>query len=112
MQYVFLIYGDPQQEDTPELMARYAAFTQDVVASGAMRGGHQLQRAPSARKVSVRNGRTLVTDGPYAETKEQIGGFYLLDCASIDEAVALAAKIPNAEDGFIEVRPLVDGESS
>ena len=112
MQYVFLIYGDPRQEDTPELMARYGQFTQDVIAGGAMRGGHQLQRAPTARLVSVRNGRTLVTDGPYAETKEQIGGLYILECDNVDEAVALAAKVPTAEDGYIEVRPVVDHAQS
>jgi len=112
MQYVFLIYGDPRQEDTPELMARYGQFTQDVITGGAMRGGHQLQRAPTARLVSVRNGRTLVTDGPYAETKEQIGGLYILECDNVDEAVALAAKVPTAEDGYIEVRPVVDHAQS
>ena len=107
MQYVFLIYGDPRQEDTPELMARYGQFTQDVITGGAMRGGHQLQRAPTARLVSVRNGRTLVTDGPYAEKKEVMGGFYILDCRDLDEALEYAAKIPDAKHAAVEVRPVM-----
>lgn len=108
MQYVMLIYADPKAPDTPELMARYEAFTKAMADRGALRGGNQLQRAPKARTISVRDGKTIMTDGPYAESKEQIGGFYILDCKDIDEAICYASKIPNAQDGFIEVRPTME----
>ena len=108
MQYVFLIYGDPRQEDTPELMARYGQFTQDVITGGAMRGGHQLQRAPTARLVSVRNGRTLVTDGPYAETKEQLGGILILEAKDLNHAIQLMSKHPGVRGGPFEIRPAAD----
>ena len=108
MRYMFLIYADPAQPDTPDIIAAYGAFTQDVVSRGAMRAGDQLYRSDSATTVRVRGGDTLVSDGPYAETKEQIGGYYILDCKDLDAAIAFAAKIPNAADGCIEVRPIVD----
>jgi hypothetical protein len=108
MRYLFLIYGDPRQPDMPELLARYTAFTSETVERGTLRVSHQLQRADTATTVRVRDGRLLVSDGPYAETKEQIGGFYLLECRDLDEALDWAAKIPTAEDGVIEVRPVVE----
>ena len=108
MRYMLLIYGDPRQPDTPELLARYAAFTSETAERGAMRAAHQLHRADTATTVRVRDGKAVISDGPYAETKEQIGGFYLLDCKNLDEALEWAAKIPNAEDGSIEVRPVVE----
>jgi len=107
MRYMFLIYGDPEQPDTPELMEKYGDFTQCVADRGILRAGDQLHRSPSAKTVSVRDAQTVATDGPYAETKEQIGGYYILECKDIDEAVEIAAAIPNAVDGYIEVRPLV-----
>jgi hypothetical protein len=107
MQYVMLIYADPKAPDTPGLMSRYEAFTKDMVDRGALRGGNQLQRAPAATTVSVRDGKTIATDGPYAETKEHLGGFYILECKDLEEAVCYASKIPNAQDGYIEVRPTV-----
>lgn len=107
MKYLLFIYADPKQEDTPDLMRRYGEFTNAVAERGALVGGNQLKRANEATTVSVRNGRTMTTDGPYAESKEQIGGFYIVDCSTRDEAIAFAALIPNAEDGFIEVRPIV-----
>jgi hypothetical protein len=106
MEYLLMIYSDPNGHDSPELLAGYGAFSQEVAQKGVLRGGNRLRRAPEARTVSVRNGKTLTTDGPYAETKEQLGGYYLLDCKSFEEALEFASKIPNAKDGFIEVRPV------
>ena len=107
MRYMFLIYGDPEQPDTPVLMAKYGEFTQCVAERGVLRAGDQLCRAPSAKTVSVRGGHTQTTDGPYAETKERIGGYYIIDCKDMEEAVQVAAVIPNAADGYVEVRPIV-----
>ena len=107
MRYMFLIYGDPEQPDAPELMAKYGEFTQCVAERGVLRAGNQLHRAPSAKTVSVRGGNTIATDGPYAETKEQIGGYYIIDCRDMEEAVQVAASIPNAADGYVEIRPIV-----
>lgn len=108
MRYMFLIYADPAQPDSPDRGAAYGAFTQHVAGQGALRGGDQLHRSDSATTVRVRGGDTVVSDGPYAETKEQIGGYYILDCNDLDAAIAFAAKIPNAADGCIEVRPIVE----
>jgi len=109
VKYMFLIYADPAQPDTPELMARYRAITEDAAGRGALRGGDQLHRSHAATTVRVRNGETLLSDGPYAETKEQIGGYYILECGDLDEALAFASSIPNAEGGCIEVRPIMGG---
>ncbi len=111
MRYMFLIYADPAQPETSELIASYNTFTQQTVDRGVMRAGDQLHRANRAITVRVRNGETLRSDGPYAETKEQIGGYYILDCQDLAEAVEFAAKIPNAVDGCIEVRPIM-GEAT
>ena len=108
MRYMLFIYADPDQRDTPELMSRYSAFSEETVRRGVMRAGDQLHRAPAATTVRVRAGKTLTSDGPYADTKEQIGGYYILDCKDLDEAVGFASKIPNAEDGCIEVRPIME----
>jgi hypothetical protein len=106
MEYLLMIYADPAEKEEPQLLAGYGAFTQEVTQKGVLRGGNRLRRAPEAKTVRVRHGRTLTSDGPYAETKEQIGGYYLLDCQSFDEALEFAAKIPNAKNGCIEVRPV------
>ncbi len=95
--------GDPRFE---KLMAEYAAFGQLVEKLGVIRGSGRLQPTSTATTVRVRDGKTLTTDGPFAETKEQFGGYYLLDCKDLDQAIELAAKIPSAKDGSIEVRPL------
>jgi hypothetical protein len=112
MQYLLLIAsienGDPQGSDREEMYKRYAAFSQEVRDAGKLVGANELQPVATATTVRVRNGETLTTDGPFAETKEQLGGYYLLDCADIDEAIAYAAKIPSAERGSIEVRPIVE----
>ncbi len=113
MRYLLLIY---QTEPAPDVelpaeaiqaqTAAYAAFTRDVRERGVMLAGEALQSIATATTVRVREGRTLVTDGPFAETKEQLGGFYLFECADLDEAVELAARIPGAERGSIEIRPV------
>ena len=109
MRYALLIYVEPW-ESTPdedaEVMRTYNAFTAEAVAADVMRGGEALHEAKTATSVRVRNGQTLVTDGPFAETKEEFGGFYLIEAANLDEAIKWAAKIPGAVRGTIEVRPV------
>ena len=95
--------GDP---GFAERMAAYAAFTKKAETLGAFRTAGKLQPTKAARTVRIRRGKTLVTDGPFAETREQLGGFYLLECKDMDEALELAAQIPTAETGSVEVRPL------
>jgi hypothetical protein len=113
-----LIYGDESRWD--ELSAaereavrdRYGAFADEAGAAGVLAGGEELASSRDATTVRVRDHETLVTDGPYAEVKEALGGVFILDVASMDEAVEYAAKIPAAEDGAVEVRPLyVDVEA-
>ncbi len=107
MQYIAHIYG-PEGEDTPELFEAYGVFTQGIIASGNYKGGEALQPSSTATCVSVRDGKQLLKDGPFSETKEQLGGYYLLECANLDEAIACAAKIPGALDGTVEVRPVLE----
>lgn len=107
MQYIALIYTPEGGDPDPELHQAYGQFTQDMIAKGHMKGGDALQPSATATCVSVRDGKTSLKDGPYAETKEQLGGYYLLDCADLDEAIACAAQIPGALNGTIEVRPVL-----
>ena len=113
MQYLLLIHSDENtwsamsEQDRAELIQEYGAFTAALRDSGAYVGGNQLQPASTAATVRVRDGEEVVTDGPFAETKEQLGGYYLIDVESLDEALEWAAKIPSARTGSIEVRPLV-----
>jgi len=104
---MLLIYsnenGDPPEED---VIQRYGAFTKEVQDNGKLVTADRLQPIAAATTIRIRNGETLVTDGPFAETKEQLGGYYVLECENIDEAIAYAAKIPTAENGSIEVRPV------
>ena len=86
----------------------YNAFQQLVQQSGSLLGGDALLPTTSATTVRVRDGKTLTTDGPFAETKEQLGGFYLLNCDNLDQAIEIAAKIPGAAKGSIEVRPIME----
>jgi len=117
VQYMALIYGDEEvwsnasEEETEAVYGRYRAFGRDAEAAGVLAGGNELALARDATTVRVRGDETLVTDGPYAEVKEALGGFYLLECVSIDEAVDWAARIPGAQHGAVEVRPVyVDPE--
>lgn len=114
MKYVLMIYGDeaadarrPKVEQDEE-MAAYFVFTEETRKSGAYAGGEALHPVSTATTVRVRNGRLTTTDGPFAETKEQLGGFYLLECNNLDEAIQWAAKIPHASQGCVEIRPVVD----
>jgi hypothetical protein len=113
MQFMCLIYSAPNsgpKPGTPEFGAfgkAYSDFTQRVQADGKFVSGEALQGVETATTVSVHDGKTETIDGPFAETKEQLGGYYVLDCADLDEAVKYAALIPTAEHGRIEVRPVV-----
>ena len=114
MQYALLIYDDESafsqltEQDSQAIMGEYGAYTQELRDRDAMRSGAPLRPTTTATTVRVRNGETLTTDGPFAETKEQLGGFYLIDAASLDEALEWAAKIPSARFGSIEVRPVAE----
>jgi hypothetical protein len=113
MQYLLLIYGDQSQassmseEEMGQVMQAYGTFTQELEDSGAMVAGNALQPIETATTVRVRNDETLTTDGPFAETKEQLGGYYLVEVGSLDEALGWAAKIPGSRHGSIEVRPVM-----
>ena len=112
MQYMALIYSSESawdaltDEERAEIYGWYQALAGDARAAGVMQGGDQLSSTRDATTVRVREGQALVVDGPYAETKETLGGYFLFECASIDEAVDWAARIPAAEHGAIEVRPV------
>jgi hypothetical protein len=113
MQYLLLIYDNEanlanmNQAEGDALHADYGKFTGEIVASGHFKGGNELHSITKATTVRVRDGKPLVTDGPFAETKEQLGGYYLVDAKDLDEATAIAARIPSAKSGSIEVRPIV-----
>ena len=109
-QYMLLIYGDPADVPADEQEAQYAEwlnYTNALVASGAMVNGAPLEGTEAAKTVRVRGGDMQLKDGPFTETKEILGGYYLVDVPTIDDAVALAAKMPNIESGTVEVRPVV-----
>ena len=114
MRYVCLIYHNEtaQQQMTEaeqkQQMDDYWAFTRDINEAGVNKGGEALMPIATATTVRVRNSEILTTDGPFAETKEQLGGYYVLDCDNLDEAISWAAKIPDAKGGSIEVRPIVE----
>jgi hypothetical protein len=113
MQYLLLIYaaesawGSMTQEEGEKMLAEYGAFGQAITASGNFKSGNRLYPTAKATTVRVRDGKTVLTDGPFAETKEQLGGYYLIDAADLDEANAIAARIPGARLGSIEVRPIM-----
>jgi hypothetical protein len=114
MQYMMLIYADETQwkkmpgDQLSRVMDEYREFTQGIVKSGHFRAGSQLQPTSTATTVREKNGKRLTTDGPFAESKEQLGGYYLLECKDLDEAVAIAGRIPGVRIGdIIEIRPLV-----
>ena len=114
MRYLLLIYTSEATDPKPgspefnEMMPGYAIFTQDVQQRGLFQSGEALQPTVTATTVRVRNGERMVTDGPFAETKEQLGGYYLLNCKDLDEAIELAARIPGAQAGSIEIRPVME----
>ena len=94
--------GDGEAAMSPE----YGAFAAEMGQRGVLLGGERLQRVADATTVRVRDGEVLTTDGPFAETKEQLGGYFLVDCKDLDEAIDVASRIPGAKDGSIEVRPI------
>lgn len=114
MKYLCLLYDDERvwatmsKPDIDAVMGDYFAFTSGIQASGQYVAGEALEPTHTATTVRVRNGKAMTTDGPFAETKEQLGGFYLIEAKDLNEAIAVAAKIPAARTGCVEVRPVVD----
>jgi hypothetical protein len=111
MRYLLLIYGQETEEAPPADVAAashaaYATFTADIKARGLFQAGEALTPTSTATTVRVVDGETIATDGPFAETKEALGGFYLIEARDLDEAIETAAKIPAAKEGSIEVRPI------
>jgi len=113
MEYILLIYNsEAENKKRPEAEGQqifhdYMAFTEDVNKSGKNKGGNALQGTATATTVRVRNGKTVMTDGPFAETKEQLGGYYVVEAKDLDEAISIAARIPGSKYGSIEVRPIM-----
>lgn len=114
MRYLLLIYeaesdwAQLSDEEQGKVFAEYGEFTDVVKAGGNLLGGEALQPTQTATTVRVRDGRVTTTDGPFAETREQLGGYYLLEAKDLDEALALAARIPTARTGCVEVRPILE----
>ena len=114
MRYMLLIYASEADfshmtsEEHAAIMQGHSTFAQEAMQRGILMGGAPLQATSIARTVRVRKGKTLVIDGPFAETKEQLAGTYILDCKNLDEAIELAVKIPDALHGSIEIRPLME----
>ena len=114
MKYLLAIYANEAEwnelgEDGRRAMyEEYSAVSEELAGRGMMIDGAELRPTTAATTVRIREGRTLVTDGPFAETKEQLGGYFVLDCESIDDAIEAAGRIPSARNGSIEVRPLVE----
>ena len=113
MKYLLMIYASEAEENAmpPEEMGKtmqaYGAYTDALIKAGALQAGERLRPISDATSVRVRGGKTEVLNGPYAETREQLGGYYLIDAADLDLAIALAARIPSARFGSIEIRPIV-----
>ena len=113
MQYLLMIYRSEAEFGKMDAAARqkmageYGAFTQSIIQSGNFKAGDALQPSATATTVRVRDGKTLTTDGPFAETREQLGGYYLIDAKDLDTALGIAARIPGAKTGSIEVRPIM-----
>jgi hypothetical protein len=112
MNYLLLIYTHEAefQALSPTALSAmtqdYVEFTKSIVQAGQFKAGDRLKPVSTASTVRVRNGKTMITDGPFAETREQLGGYYLVDAKDLDEALAIAARIPGARHGSIEVRPI------
>jgi hypothetical protein len=114
MKYMLLIYGSEaagagmSAEQQQQMFAAHGAYSEEMSARGAMLGGAPLVPTSAATSVRVRDGKPITTHGPFAETAEQLGGYYLIECANLDEALSWAAKNPSATMGTIEVRPVMD----
>jgi hypothetical protein len=113
MQYLMLIYRSEAEQakvdasERQNMTAEYRAFTQSIIQSGNFKAGDALQPTATATTVRVRDGKMLRTDGPFAETREQLGGYYLVEAKDLDAALGIAARIPGAKVGSIEVRPIM-----
>ena len=118
MKFMFLLYGDESQwanatpQEIQQVMEAYDAFNTEVTDENAMVSGEGLETTGAATTVRVREGEPVLSDGPFAETREQLGGFYVLECADLDEAVRWASKIPAAQGGSVEIRPVMDYEAA
>jgi hypothetical protein len=114
MKYMLLIYDNEQawtrisETEQRKIYGEYMQFTEDIKASRNYLAGSQLHPVATASSVRVRDGKELITDGPFAETHEQLGGYYLIEAKDLDEATKIAARIPSARYGTVEVRPLVE----
>ncbi|WP_291848983.1 YciI family protein [Bradyrhizobium sp.] len=112
MQYLLMIYENEAEAAKMDaatgkkMMEEYGVFTQSIIQSGNFKAGDRLQDTHTATTVRVRDGKTLTTDGPFAETREQLGGYYLIEAKDLNAALAIAARIPGARTGSIEVRPI------
>ncbi|MCU1383000.1 MAG: YciI family protein [Acidobacteria bacterium] len=113
MKYLCLIYDEEKKlagmskSESDAFMGEYGAFTESTKASGHYLGGNPLQPVHTATSIRVRNGKMSATDGPYAETKEQLGGYYLIEAKDLNDAIQVASRIPSAKIGTIEVRPIM-----
>ena len=113
MQYLLMIYRNEADlrhmtpADGKQMTAEYGAFTQSIIQSGHFKAGDGLQPTSTATTVRVRDGKVLTTDGPFAETREQLGGYYLVEAKDLDTAIGIAARIPGAKVGSIEIRPVM-----
>jgi hypothetical protein len=114
MKYMLLIYDEEKvwatmgEAERQKMFGEYMQFSKDVQESGHYKAGAPLQPTSKATSVKVRDGKRLVTDGPFAETREQLGGYYLVEAKDLDEAIGIAARIPSARLGTIEVRPVME----
>jgi hypothetical protein len=113
MRYLALIYTPepttpPSEGEAAQMMTEYGSFTDMIKQRGAFLGGEALQPTSTATTVRLRDGQLSTIDGPFAETKEQLGGYYLLECSDLDQAIELAGKIPGARYGAVEVRPILE----
>ena len=106
MRYLLLIAGDESAQPSEDVTPEYMEWMKEVSDRGLLQGGERLRPTGDATTVRVRNGELLATDGPFAETKEQLGGYFLVDCKDLDEAIEVAGKLPGARQGSIEVRPI------
>jgi hypothetical protein len=113
MKYLLMIYENEQawaglsEAEAGAIFGEYMRFTDDLRVAGKMIAGEPLQPTATASTVRIRDGKTTVTDGPFAETKEQLGGFYLVEATDLDDALAISARIPGARFGSVEVRPVM-----
>jgi hypothetical protein len=117
MQYLLMIYEDEKiwatisEADAGKVFGEYMQFTDDIKKSGHYLGGNALQPVHTATTVRMREGKIARTDGPFAETREQLGGYYLIEAKDLDEACAIGARIPASRTGSIEIRPIMDTSS-